>query len=94
MPASEEATNLPDVKEYRTSDMYLAAFLMLAKCEFLRSERDDDPRSNRSFFVFAEGINHDRLVSEYFNGKGLVPANEFAAKLRDVKTITHSGRRR
>lgn len=93
MQPAAEATPT-DVREYRTSDMYLAAFLMLAKVDFLRVEKDEDPRSNRHFFVFAEGVNHDRLVAEYFNGKGVVPANEFAAKLRDVKTLTHSGRRR
>ena len=77
-------------KPYRTSDMYIAAYLMYAKANFLRVEKES-PNSNRSFFLFEKTPGFEKLVAEYFNGKGMVAANVFAAKIRDVKTLTHSG---
>ena len=80
--------------EYRTSDMYVAAYLMYAKATFLRVEKEKDRNgkpTKRSFFFFEKTPGFERLVAEYFNGKGLVPANEFAGKVRDVKTLTQSG---
>ena len=79
--------NVQDAKTYRTSDMYLAAYLMVAKVDFVEAEKD----GNRSYFIFEEGPGHKALVAQFFNGKGMVAANEFSAKLRDIKTITHSG---
>lgn len=80
--------------EYRTSDMYVAAYLMYAKATFLRVEKERDRNgkpTKRSFFVFEKTPGFEKLVAEYFNGKGHVSANDFAAKVRDVKTLTHSG---
>lgn len=80
-------SHTPGVKLYRTSDMYLAAYLMVAKVEFSKVQKD----GNRSFFLFEEGPGHEKLVAQFFNGKGMVAANEFSAKIRDIKTLTHSG---
>lgn len=94
MPASDAAAVAAEqasAKTYRTSDMYVAAYLMYARATFLRVERDREAGSKRSFFVFEKTPGFDKLVAEYFNGKGMVPANDFAAKIRDVKTLTHSG---
>jgi hypothetical protein len=74
--------------EYRTTDMMLGAYLMYAEVPLLRTERDRDER--KTFFIFEKGPGHEKLIAEYFNGKAEVKANVFAAKIRDIKTLTHS----
>lgn len=97
MTATDTAASIAEEanpKPYRTSDMYVAAYLMYAKATFVKVEKEKNAQgktTNRSFFYFERTPGFDKLVAEYFNGKGLVPANDFAAKIRDVKTLTHSG---
>ena len=86
------AADQSSARPYRTSDMYVAAYLMYAKANFLRVEKDaSNPGSKRSFFLFEKTPGFEKLVAEFFNGRGMVPANDYAAKIRDVKTLTHSG---
>lgn len=82
--ANARAAETP--REYKTSNMYLAAYLLYAEVSYLRLERGD----KKSVFVFERGPGHDKLVNEYFNGKASVPANVFAAKISDVKDLLHS----
>lgn len=84
--ANARAAEMP--REYRTSNMYLAAYLLYAEVTFLRTEREKGDK--KSLFVFEKAPGHEKLVNEYFNGKAMVPANVFASKISDVKDLIHS----
>ena len=87
MNTSEENTRAAATAgEYRTSNMYLAAWLLHAEVTYLRLERGD----RKSVFVFEKNPGHEKLVNDYFNGKAVLPANIFAAKISDVKDLLHS----
>lgn len=70
--------------EYRTSDMNLAAFLRLNKCQMLRIEKV----GQKGTFVFSNVP--DELIETYDLGNGLV---EPVAFNNAVKQLTTSVRR-
>lgn len=72
---------------YRTSDMYYAAFLRVAGVVFLDTERE----GNRVFFVFEHPgprVVRD-LKRDYFNGSAKVSALDFSQSLKVTKTLLH-----
>ena len=71
--------------QYRTSDLYYAAYLRVAGVPLLEAIRED----RRVFFVFEniEGI-HD-LKQQYFNRSSKVPALSYADEIRSMKALTH-----
>jgi len=72
--------------EYRTSDMNLAAFLLTIG----RRLQGLAPENNgRRFFVFDGGAAQE--VCGYYSGAAKVTARDFAAAIRNLKTLVHQG---
>ena len=63
---------------YKTSDLYLAAFLK-AKEHKLTCERS----SRKCFFVFGSDVSKD--VADFFND-GLISATKYKNAVQDIKT--------
>lgn len=72
-------------KELRTKDLYLAAFLYL-KAHFERVERE----GKTCWFVFSNNLNNDDLINEYWSGKELCSAKEYADAIRTIKDRIYS----
>jgi hypothetical protein len=71
--------------QYRTSDVYYAAYLKVAGVPFLGTERE----GNRVYFLFEaiEGLKD--LKAQYFNRTAKVSALNFADEIRSMKTMTY-----
>lgn len=75
--------------EYRTSDLYLAAYLQVAGVEMKKTERDTN--SGKIHFVFDTTIaSIEELKSAWFNCSGKVAANPYAASIKNLKSLVHS----
>jgi hypothetical protein len=73
--------------EFRTSDLYFAAYLKTAGVEMRRAERST---SGKVQFVFDTSIaNIDELTSGWVNNSGKVPANTYAFNIKSLKSICH-----
>lgn len=74
-----------DETNYKTSDLYYAAFLRVAGVKFIETTRDGP----RTIFVFesAEGIRD--LKREYFNRTAKVGALDYADQVRSMKAMIH-----
>lgn len=66
---------------YKTSDMYLAAFLMY-RGWFVRLEREE----KLCFFTFMDDPGMQEDITDYFNN-GEVGALRFKGLVRDLKTM-------
>lgn len=75
----------PTTKEFRTSDLYFAAYLKVAGVEFKGTTKE----GNRVFFMFeaTEGISD--LKTQYFNRFAKVPALTFVDEIRSMKGLTY-----
>lgn len=74
--------------EFRTPDLYFAAYLQTAGVEMKRTEREH----NRMFFVFDTTIaNLDDLKTAWFNNTGKVAAQPYAHNLKSLKSVVHMG---
>lgn len=72
--------------EFKTPDLYFAAYLQTAGVEMKRSDRDN----NRVYFVFDSTIaNIDELKTAWFNNTGKVAAQPYAHAIRSLKSICH-----
>jgi len=69
--------------EYRTSDLYFAAFLRHAGVPLIRTERND----KRMFFVFEETAGLGDLKVQYFNRTAKVTALTFVDEIRNMKAM-------
>lgn len=66
---------MPDLEEFETHDIYLAAYLQLAGCS-LKNRRKQGPRV---YFVFTNvGGPINELREAYFSGKAIVHPHAFA----------------
>jgi len=72
--------------EYRTSDLYFAAYLITAKCVLKRTDKVD----RRVFFIFDKAPFLEELNREYFNGQAKVSAQPYAAQIKNLKALTHN----
>lgn len=72
--------------EYRTSDLYFAAYLRVAGVPFLRTERQE----RRVFFIFEESEGMSDLKMQYFNRTAKVIALNYVDEIRNFKTLLHS----
>ncbi len=82
-----------DGKLGNTSDLNLGAYLQCAGVEIVRLERAKDAEghtSKRVLLFFAKSAGHEKLVAEYFNGKGKVSARDYANNLKDLKSRIYS----
>ena len=72
-------------KEFRTSDLYFAAYLKVAGVEF----RGTTKEGTRVFFLFEPGNGISDLKTQYFNRFAKVPALTFVDEIRSMKGLTY-----
>ena len=81
-------SNKNGVAEFKTSDLYFAAYLQTAGVELKRTDRHVD--SGKVFFVFDSSVsNVDELKAAWFNNTGKVAANPYAHNLKTLKSLCH-----
>jgi hypothetical protein len=74
--------------EFRTSDLYFAAYLQTAGVEMRRTDRDTE--SGKIFFVFDTSIaNVEELKQGWFNNTAKVAANPYAFNIKTLKSVCH-----
>lgn len=74
--------------EFRTSDLYFAAFLQTAGVEMKKTERES--ANGKVFFVFDTAIvNIEELKQGWFNNTAKVAANPYAFNIRTLKSVCH-----
>lgn len=76
---------------YKTSDLYFAAFLKVARVPFVDTEWED----KRMYFIF-EDQGQDvmrNLKKEYFSDKAKVNAMSFVQAIKLMKNLTHQERK-
>ncbi len=70
------------IKTYRTSDLYLSAFLKVKGLKL----RDKYKAGKKVVFIFDDRADRKDLIMEFFND-GLVSITAFKNALQDLKTI-------
>lgn len=81
--------NSADVSDFRTSDLYFAAYLQTAGVEMKRTERSAE--GGKIYFIFDTSIaNIEELKTAWFNNSGKVPANPYAHAVKSLKSLCHS----
>ena len=76
--------------DFRTADLYLAAYLQTAGVEMKGTERSADG-GGKIYFIFDTSIvNIDELKTAWFNNTGKVAANPFAHAIKSLKSLCHS----
>lgn len=74
--------------EFRTPDLYFAAYLQTAGVEMKRTDREN----NRIYFVFDVSIaNIGELKAGWFNNSSKVPAQPYANSIKSLKSACHMG---
>lgn len=74
--------------EYRTSDLYMAAYLQTAGVEMLRTDREGP----RVFFVFdVQVANIEELKTAWINNTGKVAAQPYSFNIKALKSLCHMG---
>lgn len=74
--------------EFRTPDLYFAAYLMTAGVEMKRTDRE----SSRVYFVFDTSVsNVDELKAAWFNNTGRVVAQLYSHNIKSLKSVCHMG---
>jgi len=78
--------------DFRTSDMSLAAFLVTSGCRLVDARVSEDSTYDRIKvnFVFESNENIPRLKTAFFTKEAKVVAADFAANLKNLKTLVHS----
>lgn len=76
-------------KDYRTEDLYFAAFLVARDVEMLDTNR----KGTVVEFVFDNVDNMRELRNAYFSGEGEVGARSYANALRSLKSLIHEVQR-
>lgn len=72
--------------EFKTPDLYFAAYLQTAGVEMKRTDRE----SGRVYFVFDTSIaNIEELKTAWFNNTGKVPAQPYAHNVKSLKSVCH-----
>lgn len=74
------------MSDYRTSDLYFAAYLRVAGVPFLRTEYE----GRRMFFVFEQVDAFDDLKAQYFTRTAKVAALTFVDEIRNFKAMLHA----
>jgi hypothetical protein len=72
-------------KDFRTSDLYFAAYLKALDIPLLSSAKV----GKRTFFVFDKVEDIRDIKNEYFSGSGTVSALRHANEIRTLKRICH-----
>ena len=73
--------------EFRTSDLYFAAYLQVAGVTMLRTDRNGNGKVS---FVFDKSVsNVEELKNAWFAHTGKVPALQYANSIKTLKSICH-----
>ncbi len=79
--------NSPKADDFRTPDLYFAAYLQVAGVNMVRTERNG---SGKVTFVFDTSIsNIDELKHAWFSQTGKVAALPFANAIKSLKSVVH-----
>lgn len=82
------SSKAPGKNEYRTPDLYFAAYLQTAGVELKGTSREN----NRVYFIFDTSIaNIDELKTAWFNNTGKVPAQPYSNNIKSLKSMCHMG---
>ncbi len=74
-------------KEFKTADLYFAAYLQTAGVPLKRTDRDS---GSRMFFVFDTSIaNIEELKVGWYNNTAKVPAQPYANNIKSLKSACH-----
>jgi hypothetical protein len=72
--------------DFRTPDLYFAAYLQTAGVELKKTEREN----GRVFFIFDTSIsNIDELKTAWFNNTAKIPALPYANNIKSLKSVCH-----
>jgi hypothetical protein len=72
--------------DFRTHDLYFAAYLQTAGVEMTRTDREN----GRVYFVFDTSIaNMDELKHGWFNNSAKVPAQPYSNAIKSLKSVCH-----
>jgi hypothetical protein len=75
--------------DFKTSDLYFAAYLQVAGVEMKRTERGTE--NGKIHFVFDTSIaNIEELKAAWFNNTGKVPANPYSHAIKSLKSLCHT----
>jgi hypothetical protein len=78
--------NASGKNEYKTPDLYFAAYLQTAGVELKGTVRE----ASRVYFIFDTSIaNIDELKTAWFNNTGKVPAQPYANSVKSLKSMCH-----
>jgi len=73
--------------EFRTSDLYFAAYLQVAGVPMIRTDRSGNGKVS---FIFDTGIsNVEELKNAWFGQTGKVPALPYANAIKTLKSVCH-----
>lgn len=73
-------------EEYRTSDLYFAAFLKTAKCHLKKCDVD---KRNKITFVFESNPRIQDLLLGWTNRTEKVSALDYADNIKNLKSLCH-----
>ena len=74
-------------KDFRTSDLYFAAYLQVAGAPLVRNDREP---GGKVFFVFdGSVVNIEELKTAWFNHSGRVAALPFSNAIKSLKSVCH-----
>lgn len=77
----------PENNEFRTSDLYFAAYLQVAGVSMVRTDRNG---SGKVSFVFDSSVaNIEELKNAWFNLSGRVAALPYANSIKTLKSVCH-----
>lgn len=69
---------------YKTSDLYYAAYLKVARVPFKGTEKE----GTRVIFIFEAIPGLRDLKAAFFNRSGMVPALSYSEEVKVMKTLT------
>jgi len=74
-------------KDFRTNDLYFAAYLQVIGAPLQKTEKDP---SGKVYFCFDTSIlNLDELKTAWFNHTGRVPGLPYANAIKSLKSVCH-----
>lgn len=81
-------TKLQQAEEYRTSDLYYAAYLQVAGVPMIRTDRNNG--GNKISFVFDSSVaNLEELKRAWFSRQGKIEALLYADAIKSLKSVCH-----
>ena len=72
---------------YRTSDLYIAAWLLLSGLALVKVDHSD---RGRSIFIFEDRPDRPHLVHEFLHGSAVGNVVDFTYSVRKVKRLLYS----